>query len=126
MVPGLHVAVRLPDITAYWAGANSPQEGHVMEINLLCTRTLPSKRGGGRGGELNSECVRIYQYAVKTVDVDSPPVVVVVATVLGSWVERATILTVYASLVLPVMVTSEVLAPLTSTLPVSAPPLVSS
>ena len=85
------------------------------------------KEGGG-GGELNSECVRIYQYAVKTVDMDSPPVVVVVATVLGSWVERATILTVYASLVLPVMVTSEpeVLAPPTVTLPMSAPPLVSS
>ena len=49
MVPGLHVAVRLPDITACWAGADGPQEGHVMEINLLCTGTLPSKRGGGGG-----------------------------------------------------------------------------
>ena len=41
MVLGLHVAVRLPDITACWAGADGPQEGHVMEINLLCTGTLP-------------------------------------------------------------------------------------
>ena len=63
-------------------------------------------------------------YTVKTIDMDTP--VVVTLTVLGSWVERATILTVYASLVLPVMMTSEVLAPLTVTLPVSAPPLVSS
>ena len=39
MVPGLHVAVRLPDITACWAGADGPQEGHVMEINLPSTGT---------------------------------------------------------------------------------------
>ena len=50
MVTGLHVAVRLLDIAACWAGADGPQEGHVMEINLLCTGTLPSKRGGGGGG----------------------------------------------------------------------------
>ena len=50
MVPGLHVAVRLPDITACWAGVDGPQEGHVMEINLLCTGTLPSSRGGRGGG----------------------------------------------------------------------------
>ena len=37
MVPGLHVAVRLLDIAARWAGADGPQEGHVMEINLLST-----------------------------------------------------------------------------------------
>ena len=115
MVLGLYVAVRILDIAACWAGADGPQEGHVMEINLLCTGTLPSKRGGGG-----------RQYAVKIIDMDSPPVVVAVTTVLGSWVERATILTVYASLVLPVMVCSEVLAPLTVALPVSAPPLVSS
>ena len=42
MVPGLHVAVRLLDIAACWAGADGPQEGHVMEINLLCTGTSPS------------------------------------------------------------------------------------
>ena len=47
MVPGLHVVVRLPDIIACWAGADGPLEGHVMEINLLYTRTSPSKRGGG-------------------------------------------------------------------------------
>ena len=125
MVPGLHVAVRLLDIAACWAGADGSQERHVMEINLLCTGTLPSSRGGWGGG-LNSECVRTYEYAVMTIDMDSPPVVVVVTTVLGSWVERATILTVYASLVLPVMVCSEVLAPSTVALPVSAPPLVAS
>ena len=67
MVPGLHVAVRLPDITACWAGADGPQEGHIMEINLPSTGTSPSKRGGGGGGGLNSECVRIYQYALKTI-----------------------------------------------------------
>ena len=61
-----------------------------------------------------------------TIDMDSPPVVVVVTTVLGSWVERATILTVYASLVLSVMVCSEVLVPLTVKLPMSAPPLIDS
>ena len=44
MVPGLHVAVRLPDITACWAGADGPQEGHV---NLLCTRNFALKGGGG-------------------------------------------------------------------------------
>ena len=81
---------------------------------------------GGGGGGLNSECVQTYEYAVMTIDMDSPPVVVAVTTVLGSWVERATILTVYALLALSVMVTSEVLAPLTVTLPVSAPPLVAS
>ena len=47
MVPGLHIVVRLPEIAACWAGADGPQEGHGMEINLLCTRTSPSKRGGG-------------------------------------------------------------------------------
>ena len=49
-----------------------------------------------------------------------------VLQLLGSWSESATILTVYAYLALPVMVCSEVLAPLTVTLPVSAPPLVAS
>ena len=68
----------------------------------------------------------VYQYAMKTLDLDSPAVVVAVATVLGSWVERATILTVYAPLALPVMVYSEVLAAPTITLPPSAAPLVAS
>ena len=45
---------------------------------------------------------------------------------LGSWSERVTILTVYTPLALPVMVCSEILAPLTVALPVSAPPLVAS
>ena len=101
-----------------------------MEISLPCTGTSPSNGGGGGGALTANERMRmdiqIYIYAVKTIDMDSPPLVVVVATVLGSWVERATILTVYASLVLSVKVCPEVLAPPTVALPVSAPPLVAS
>ena len=52
MVPGLHVAVRLPHITACWARVDGPQEGHVMELNLLSTGTLPSKMG--EGGDLTA------------------------------------------------------------------------
>ena len=96
------------------------------KFTLYRNFALKAGGGGGGGGGLNSECVRTYEYAVMTIDMDSPPVVVVVTTVLGSWVERATILTVYASLALPVMVCSEVLAPLTVALPESAPPLVAS
>ena len=94
-----------------------------MEISLPCIGTSPSKRGGGITA---NEDGYTNIYAVMTIDMDSPPVVVVVTTVLGNWVERATILTVYTSLALPVMVSSEVLAPLTVALPVSAPPLVAS
>ena len=56
--------------------------------------------------------------------VDSQMAVSVSTTVLGSWSERAIILTVYALLALPVMVSSEVLPSPTVVVPVSAPPLV--
>ena len=56
----------------------------------------------------------------------SPLIVAVSATVLGSWSERATILTVYASLVVPARICSNVLALRIVTLPVLTPPVVAS
>ena len=78
-------------------------------------------------GPINNLMSTFLPFAKHCTNMDSPFMVsATMLQLLGSWSESATILTVYTSLALSVMVCSEILVPLTVTLPVSAPPLVDS